>query len=100
MPVEQIGNEAGQDSQSTRIRRIAALTTECEELSKLGDIAEARQVHLEKLTKDKDAIIKVAPRTDAIVKPDRETTRPLTSSMDGHYSGQRSEETPMDDMGI
>ena len=35
-------------------------------------------MHLEKLTKDKDAIIKVASRTDAIVKPDRETTRPLT----------------------
>ena len=44
---------------------------ECEELSTSDDIAEARQAHLEKLTKVKDAIIKVVPRTDA-------TTEPLT----------------------
>ena len=31
--------------------------------------AEARRVHLEKLTKVKDAVIKVVPRTDATTKP-------------------------------
>ena len=43
--------------------------TECEELSIPDDTAEARRAHLEKLTKVKDAIIKVAPRTDATTKP-------------------------------
>ena len=72
IPVERIGNEAGEGCESpTQIRRIAALTTACEELSILDDVAEARQVHLEKLTKVKDAIIKVAPRTDATTKPRR-----------------------------
>ena len=42
---------------------------ECEELSIKDGIAEARRIHLEKLTKVKDAIIKVVPRTDATTKP-------------------------------
>ena len=42
---------------------------ECEKLSISDDIAEARRIHLEKLTKVKDAIIKVVPRTDATTKP-------------------------------
>ena len=67
--VERIGNEAGEDSQPTQIRRIAALMTECEELSISDDIAEARRIHLEKLTKVKDAIIKVAQRTNVTTKP-------------------------------
>ena len=45
--------------------------TECEDACTSEAIAEARRVHLEKLTKVKDAVIKVVPRTDA-------TTRPLT----------------------
>ena len=43
--------------------------TECEELSISDDIAEAQQSHLEKLTKVKDAIIKVAQRTNVTTKP-------------------------------
>ena len=64
-------NEAGEDSQPAQMRRIAALMAECEESSTSNDIAEARRTHLEKLTKVKDSIIKVVPRTDA-------TTRPFT----------------------
>ena len=52
--LERTGNEVGEDSQPTQIRRIAALMTECEELSILDDTAEARRAHLEKLTKIKD----------------------------------------------
>ena len=69
--VESVGDEAGEDPQPVQMRRIAAPTAECEESSTSDDIAEARRTHLEKLTKVKDAIIKVVPRTDA-------TTRPLT----------------------
>ena len=42
---------------------------ECEELPISYDIAEARRIHLEKLTKVKDAIVKVVPRTDVTTKP-------------------------------
>ena len=66
---ERVGNEAGEDSQPAQIRRIAALMAECEELSITDDIAEGRRIHLENLTKVKDAIIKVVPRTDATTKP-------------------------------
>ena len=69
--VERVGDEAGEDSQPVQMRRIAALMTECEDACTSEAIAEARRVHLEKLTKVKDAVIKVVPRTDA-------TTRPLT----------------------
>ena len=69
--VERVGNEAGEDSQPVQMRRIAALMAECEDACTSEAIAEARRVHLEKLTKVKDAVIKVVPRTDA-------TTRPLT----------------------
>ena len=47
------------------------LTAECEDACTSEAIAEARRVHLAKLTKVKDAVIKVVPRTDA-------TTRPFT----------------------
>ena len=67
--IERVGNEAGEDSQPTQIRRIAALLTECEELSISDDIAEARRSHLEKLTKVKDAIMKVAQRINVATKP-------------------------------
>ena len=69
--VERVGNEAGEDSQPVQMRRIAALMAECEDTSTSDDIAEARRAHLEKLTKVKDAIVKVVPRNAA-------TTRPLT----------------------
>ena len=76
---ERICNEVGKDCESpTQIRRIAVPMAECEKLSISDDIAEARRIHLEKLTKVKDAIIKVAPRTDATTKPGRVTTRSLT----------------------
>ena len=42
---------------------------ECEESSISRDIAEARRAHLEKLTKVKDAIIKVVPGTNATTRP-------------------------------
>ena len=67
--VERVGNEAGEDSQLAQMRRIATLMAECEESSTSDDIAEARRAHLEKLTKVKDATIKVVPRTDAATKP-------------------------------
>ena len=67
--VERVGDEAGEDSQHAQMRRIAALMAECEDSSTSDDIAEARRVHLEKLTKVKDAVIKVVPRTDANTKP-------------------------------
>ena len=67
--VERIGNEAGEDSQPAQMCRIAAFIAECEESSTSDDIAEARRAHLEKLTKVKDAIIKVVPRTVATTKP-------------------------------
>ena len=67
--VERVGNEAGEDSQPAQIRRIAALMAECEESSISDDIAQARRAHLEKLTKVKDPIIEVVPRTDATTKP-------------------------------
>ena len=51
------------------MRRIAALMAECEDSSTSDDIARARRTHLEKVTKVKDAIIKVVPRTDATAKP-------------------------------
>ena len=69
--VELVGNEDGEDSQPVQMRRSAALMAECEESSLSDDIAEPRRTHLEKLTKVKDTIIKVVPRTDA-------TTGPLT----------------------
>ena len=67
--VERVGDEAGEDSQPVQIRRIAALMAECEDACTSEAIAEARRVHLEKLTKVKDAVIKVVPRTDATTKP-------------------------------
>ena len=67
--VERVGDEAGEDSQPVQMRRIAALMTECEDACTSEAIAEARRVHLEKLTKVKDAVIKVVPRTDATTKP-------------------------------
>ena len=45
------------------------LTAECEDACTSEAIAEARRVHLEKLTKVKDAVIKVVPRTDATTRP-------------------------------
>ena len=51
------------------MRRNATLMAECKESSTPDDTAEARRTHLEKLTKVKDAIIKVVPRTDAATKP-------------------------------
>ena len=41
---------------------------ECEDACTSEAIAEARRIHLEKLTKVKDAVIKVVPRTDATTK--------------------------------
>ena len=67
--VERVGDEAGEDSQPAQMRRIAALMAECEDACTSEAIAEARRVHLEKLTKVKDAVIKVVPRTDATTKP-------------------------------
>ena len=67
--VERVGDEAGEDSQPVRMRRIAALMAECEDACTSEAIAEARRIHLEKLTKVKDAVIKVVPRTDATTKP-------------------------------
>ena len=57
---------------------------ECEESSTPDNIAEALRAHQEKLTKVKDAIIKVVPRTDA-------TTKPLTSRWVDtvHHDGAR-----------
>ena len=68
-PVDRVGDEAGEDSQPVQMRRIAALMAQCEDSSTSDDIARARQTHLEKVTKVKDAIIKVEPRTDATTKP-------------------------------
>ena len=42
---------------------------ECEDACTSEAIAEARRVHLAKLTKVNDAVIKVVPRTDATTKP-------------------------------
>ena len=67
--VERVGDEAGEDSQPVQMRRIAALMAECEDACTSEAIAEARRIHLEKLTKVKDAVIKVVPRTDATTKP-------------------------------
>ena len=67
--VERVGDEAGEDSQPVQMRRIAALMADCEDACTSEAIAEARRVHLEKLTKVKDAVIKVVPRTDATTKP-------------------------------
>ena len=51
------------------MRRIAALMAECEDACTSEAIAEARRIHLEKLTKVKDAVTKVVPRTDATTRP-------------------------------
>ena len=67
--VERVGDEAGEDSQPVQMRRIAALMAECEDACTSEAIVEARRIHLEKLTKVKDAVIKVVPRTDATTKP-------------------------------
>ena len=67
--VERVGDEAGEDSQPVQMRRIAALMAECEDACTSEAIAEARLIHLEKLTKVKDAVIKVVPRTNATTKP-------------------------------
>ena len=67
--VERVGDEAGEDSQPVQMRRIAALMAECEGACTSEAIVEARRIHLEKLTKVKDAVIKVVPRTDATTKP-------------------------------
>ena len=67
--VERVGDEAGEDSQPVQMRRIAALMAECEDACTSEAIAEARRIPLEKLTKVKDAVIKVVPRTDATTKP-------------------------------
>ena len=67
--VERVGDEAGEYSQPVQIRRIAALMAECEDACTSEAIVEARRIHLEKLTKVKDAVIKVVPRTDATTKP-------------------------------
>ena len=88
--VERVGHEAGEDSQPVHMRRIAALITEYENTTTSDAIAEARRMHLEKLTKVKDAVIKVAPRTDA-------TTRPLTGRWGGHHARRRSKERQVDD---
>ena len=48
-----------------RYVELTALTTECKELF----ISEARRSHLEKLTRVKDAIIKVAQHIDVTTKP-------------------------------
>ena len=59
--------------------------TECEDACTSEAIAEARRVHLEKLTKVKDAVIKVVPRT----RCDHQTSdRPLG----GHHARRRSTE--------
>ena len=80
--VERVGDEAGEDSQPVQMRRIAALMAECEDACTSEAIAEARRIHLEKLTKVKDAVIKVVPRTDA-------TTKPLTGRwVDTMHEGQ------------
>ena len=63
--VERVGDGAGEDSQPVQMRRIAALMAECEDAFTSEAIAEARRIHLEKLTKVKDAVIKVVPRTNA-----------------------------------
>ena len=65
--VERLGNEAGEDSQPVQMRRIVALIAECEDTTASDAIAEVRRI----LTKVKDTVIKVVPRTDV-------TTRPLT----------------------
>ena len=82
--VERVGNEAGEDSQLVQMRRIAAFMAECEGTNTSKALAEARRIYLEKLTKVKDAVIKVVPRTDA-------TTRPLTGRcLDTmHHDGAR-----------
>ena len=66
---ERVGNETGEDSQP--VHRIPKLMAKCEDTITSDAIAEARRIQLEKLTKVKDAVIKVAHRTDA-------TTRHLT----------------------
>ena len=83
--VERVGDEAGEDSQPVQMRRIAALMAECEDACTSEAIAEARRVHLEKLTKVKDAVIKVVPRTDATTK---------------HHARRRSTEGQVDDAWI
>ena len=42
---------------------------ECEDACTSEAIAEARRIHVEKLTKVKGAVIKVVPRTDATARP-------------------------------
>ena len=67
--VERVGDEAGEDSQLVQMRRIAVLMAECEDACTSEAIVEARRIHLEKLTKVKDAVIKDVPRTNASTKP-------------------------------
>ena len=70
--VERVGNEDGEDSQPVQMHRKTALMAECEDTITSHAIAEARRIHLEKLTKVTNTVMKKSrPRTDA-------TTRPLT----------------------
>ena len=88
--VERVGDEAGEDSQPVQMRRIAALMAECEDACTSEAIVEARRIHLEKLTKVKDAVIKVV----ATHRCDHQTPdRPLG----GHHARRRSTEGQVDD---
>ena len=78
--VERVGNEAGVDPQPDHMLRISALLAEREGTTTSEAVAEARRRHMKKLTKVKDAVIKVVPRTDA-------TTKPLTGRWVGSRSG-------------
>ena len=66
---------------------------EREALSMSDDIAEARRSHLKKLTKVKDAIIKVAQRTNV-------TTKPLMEQSVGTMYDDGTRKSLMDNTGI
>ena len=78
------------------MRRIAALMAECEDTITSGAIAEERRTHLEKLTKVKDAAIKVAPRTYATTIHDdgartaRWSARWYEQTLNGHEDFSRA----------
>ena len=54
--VERVGDEAGEDSESIHMRRIEARLAECEDTTTSDAVDEAREKHLDQLTKVDDTI--------------------------------------------
>ena len=72
------------------MRRIAAPMAVCEDTITSTAIREARRIHLEKLTKVKDAVIKVVPRT----RCDHQT---FGRTLGGYHAPRRSKEGQVGD---